>query len=185
MSWAEGVRVSKSQSDPDLASLEPDPDPDKDNEQPFTVERDPPWSTSEALVYDIPSPSEGKPCSQPLANRQCFTPLIPSIGESRSSRPPSQPEAKDDLSTIENLQDATSRTKGMARIVNHGQRGVEMVKNVLTTETSMKDNAPVGVVASVHPSKMKPLTPGGVMGATMPVSLWPCYGEIMSSNGER
>ena len=50
--------------------------------------------------------------------------------------------------------------------MNQGQRRAEVVENVLISEMPQKVNAPVGVVAYVHPSKMKPLTHGGVTAET-------------------
>ena len=52
---------------------------------------------------------------------------------------------------IENLGDARSQAERLMRILNHGKQRAEVV-NVLTSETTKKDNALVGVVASVDPS---------------------------------
>ncbi|KAF5322011.1 hypothetical protein D9619_001613 [Psilocybe cf. subviscida] len=70
----------------------------------------------------------------------------------------------------ENLRKARARIEEIARNVNEGRRRAEVVKDVLTSKTPKKPNAPVGVAASVNLSKVKSLRHGGITAATMRVT---------------
>lgn len=70
----------------------------------------------------------------------------------------------------ENLRKARTRIEEIARNVNEGRRRAEVVKDVLSSKTPKKPNAPVGVAASVNLSKVKSLRHGGVTAATMRVA---------------
>ncbi|KAF8911579.1 hypothetical protein CPB84DRAFT_1762280 [Gymnopilus junonius] len=70
----------------------------------------------------------------------------------------------------ENLRKAREGIEELARNVNEGRRRAEVVKDVLTSKSVKRPNAPVTVSAGVNLSKVKSLKHGGISAATMRVS---------------
>jgi hypothetical protein len=87
-------------------------------------------------------------------------------------------ETPDDHSDKENLRVARETIQEVARNVNEGRRRAEVIKDVLSSKSTKKPNASVGVTASVSLSKMMSIRHGGVTAAAMRVS------QLEGSNNE-